>query len=434
MKRSRNLLRRCLLTASLVFALASFTYADGKAKPAEFLVWSDAPDFSPPKIVIQFDPKGVTGVDWKLAKGRPWYDGSDAAKLGNAVEFLLEGIEKTCGQRLDVVNSNDLSKGIVLTTLAGATDDIRRDADVQAALKSDGSDDYNHREAFFIRSEPERLLIVANTVSGLVVAVPELLESIGYEVLAMGPNWIHVPDGLKQRLTFRLQRAGRPTYYIRGLVATSGQSYGVGTIRDAKLLGDPRDETVSASFRRWQIGRRLKTQSMPSFPGHAMQGHHRALIAHIRQTENVEGFLGTVKLGDEAERPAASDENRGWLWITPKSTAKTARARYDGVFRSDGKQWLPANMEEVGLNLDLSVPVVRSIVLERFKQRSESFFEKSPDDVFVFGTDPEDGGGYARLAELLRYPNWLSQLPGDDRRRIRPALRARRIQRFEATA
>ncbi|MGV2337301.1 MAG UNVERIFIED_CONTAM: hypothetical protein LVR18_25500 [Planctomycetaceae bacterium] len=40
---------------------------------------------------------------------------------------------------------------------------------------------------------------MANTVAGLVCAIPELLESVGYEVLAMGPNWIYVPDGFRER-------------------------------------------------------------------------------------------------------------------------------------------------------------------------------------------------------------------------------------------
>jgi hypothetical protein len=169
---------------------------------------------------VQFDAEAGTGVDWKLATDRPWYDGSDAKKLGDAVQFLREGVQKMCGRRLDVVNSNKLARGIVLTTLAAAGDDIRSDDAVQAALRSDGSDDYNQHEAFFIRSEPQRLLIVANTIDGLVCAVPELLESVGYEVLAMGPNWVHVPDRFQKRLAFQIQRSGRPTYYIRGLVPT----------------------------------------------------------------------------------------------------------------------------------------------------------------------------------------------------------------------
>lgn len=408
-----QVVRKLIVPSSILLLLTTCASAEEQAQPAEFVVWSDAAEFRPPPIVVQFDAAAGTGVDWNLATGRPWYDTSNAAKLGDAVGFLREAIERMCGGQIEVSNSSDLSRGIVLTTLAGATDDIRGDAEVQAALKSDGSDAYNHHEAFYIRSEADRLLIVSNTVDGLVVAVPELLESVGYEVLGMGPNWTHVPDGLQKRLAVRLRRAGRPSYYIRGLVPTSGQSYGVGTIMDGKLLTDPADETVDASYRRWAIGRRLKTQSMPSFPGHAMQSHHRELIAHIRQTGEVDGFLGTVKLGEESQRPPAAEGNRDWLWINSRSTAEpAARPALDGVFRSDGKAWQPANLEEVGLNLDLSVPAVRAILFKAFRERSEVHFKTSPDELFVFGTDPEDGGGYTRLAELLKHPNWYPEYLG----------------------
>ncbi|NQV24562.1 MAG: hypothetical protein HQ518_09360 [Rhodopirellula sp.] len=407
---SPSLFARLLIVLTSVQMATVTAFAAESPEPAEFVVWSDTAGFSPPQIVVPFDSDADTGVNRKLAADRPWYDRSEAKKLGDAIHFLREGVEKMCGRRLGVVNSNDLSRGIILTTLSGAGDDIRNDAAVQAALRSDGSDDYNHREAFLIRSEPQRLLIVANTIDGLVCAVPELLESVGYEVLAMGPNWVHVPDGFQKRMSFQINRAERPTYYIRGLVPTSGQSYGVGTILDEKRLNDPADETVTASYRRWAIGRRLKTQSMPGFPGHAMQAHHRALIAHIRETGDTYGFLGTVKLDDESQRPTASDENRDWLWINSHSTAApNTRPAFDGVFRSDGKEWKPANLEEVGLNLDLSVPTVRAIIFNAFKERSEAHFKKSPAELFVFGTDPEDGGGYTRLAELLKHPNWYPQ-------------------------
>jgi len=61
------------------------------------------------------------------------------------------------------------------------------------------------------------------------------------------------------------------------------------------------------------------------------------------------------------------------------------------------------------LNLDLSVPAVRAIILDAFKQRSEAHFKKTPDRLFVFGTDPEDGGGYTQLAKLLKHPNWYPE-------------------------
>jgi hypothetical protein len=392
---------------------------------AEFRVWSVAADFAPPDVIVQHDPAAGTGIDWKEALNRPWYEQSDAKRMADAVGFLVEGIERMVGQRLNVRSSNDLSRGIILTTLSGASADIRSDPAIIKALQNDGSDPYNHHEAWFIRSEPQRLLIVANTMSGLVCAVPELLESVGYEVLAMGPNWIHVPEGYREQLAFRICRSGRPSYYIRGLSPTSGQSYGVGTLLDSSLLSQrkaaaagspvveqtrPADETVDASWSRWAIGRRLRTQSMPGFPGHSMQSHHRTLIAHIRASGDTAGFLGDVRLGEESDRPAAEAANRGSLWINRSSTAPPdGRPAFDGVYRSDGREWQPANLEEVGLNLDLSVPVVRRMIFDAFRDASERHFRLSPDDLFVYGTDPEDGGGYADLANLLRNPNWYPE-------------------------
>ncbi|MFM7056616.1 MAG: hypothetical protein ACKO2P_06800 [Planctomycetota bacterium] len=418
MQRFLTFLPVLLLTPALLNA------ADPTA--AEFRVWSVDASFQPPEVIVQHDPQSTTGIDWNVAVERPWYEQSDARRIADAAGFLVEGIERMTACRLTVRSSNDLTRGIILTTLSGASADIRSDPAVLKALQNDGRDPYNHNEAWFIRSEPRRLLIVANTVSGLVCAVPEVLESVGYEVLAMGPNWVHVPAGYQQQLSFRLCRSGRPSYYIRGLSPTSGQSYGVGTILDAKLLHQPTttpadtarievtrpsDETVDTSWSRWAIGRRLRTQSMPGFPGHAMQSHHRALIAHIRATGDPAGFLGTVLLGDDAERPAATDANRGSLWINRTSSAPpAARPAFDGVYLSDGREWRPANLEEVGLNLDLSVPVVRQIILDAFLDASERHFRQSPDELFVFGTDPEDGGGYADLARWMRNPNWYPEV------------------------
>ena len=147
------------------------------------------------------------------------YGNSDAARLRNAVLYLHEGIRKVSGQSLEIVSSNDLPTGIVLTTLAAAPG-LAADPEVVTALQNDGTDAYNDREAFFLRSEPQRLLIVANTVDGLIAAVPELLESVGYELLGMGPDWIHVPgvegplrDSKLRPLSFNIKKAGRAGYY-----------------------------------------------------------------------------------------------------------------------------------------------------------------------------------------------------------------------------
>jgi len=394
---------KCTLLLLSIFLFPATVLA--QTTDVEYVVWSAKEGFTPPRIVVQYDADAGTGVDWSKAENRPWYDASDEAKIGDAVNFLREGIERTCGRRLDVVNSSELSQGIVFTLLEGASDDIRDDKAVQAALQNNGADAYNDQEAFFIRSEPDRLLVVANTVDGLVVAVPELLESIGYEVLGMGPNWVYTPPGGRDKLAFRITKAGRPGYYLRALTATSGQSYGVGTLVDAKLLTDPADETVHESYKRWLIGRRMKTRSMPGFPGHAMQGYHRAVVEHIRESGDTEGFLGIVKLAPDADRPAAEESNRGWLWINSDQEGDASGK----VFHSSGEEWKAGNLAVLPMNLDLSVPAVRAIVFANLQQKSTAFFDKNPDDLFVFGTDPEDGGGYAQLGKWLAHPDWFPE-------------------------
>jgi hypothetical protein len=396
--RSKLFLRMKSILACFTGSL--ITIAVHAVGPDEFVVWSEKPGWQAPEIVLQFDPSHNTGFDWKLASARSGRDSSEAAKAGAAVEFLREGIQRMTRQRLGVINSNDLSRGIVLTTLDGAPAEVRNDPEVIAALCNDGSDPYNHREAFFIRSEPERVLIVAVEAGGLAAAVSSLLQSVGYEVLGMGPNWIHVPDA-RQRLTFQIKAADRPTYYLRGLTGMSGQPYGVGTIINPKLLTHPADETVDVSYRRWQIGQRLATASMPPFPGHAMQAYHTLVLDQIRTSGIAEGFLGTVKLGPDSDRPAAGDANRRWVWINTDAADLPGHGK---VFHSDGKAWLAST--RVPLSLDLSVPAVRRVLLDQLKQKSEVFFASAPNEIFIFGTDPEDG---TALVVPLAYPNWYPE-------------------------
>lgn len=100
---------------------AADSIAGESTEPAEFVVWSDDGGFVPPQIVVQFNAEQGTGVDWKLAVDRPWYDRSQAAKMGDAVGYLRHGVERLCGQRLEVVNSAELQQGIVLTTSRSKT-------------------------------------------------------------------------------------------------------------------------------------------------------------------------------------------------------------------------------------------------------------------------------------------------------------------------
>jgi hypothetical protein len=407
-----------------------FLLAGNAATSAPFTVTMPDPAFVLPTIVIQYDPATKTGADWaKLEEGRA--SGPEATIL-EAAAYLREGVRKMTGRTLPVISGADLAKGIVLTTPAGSPG-LRNDAAVREALKNTGEDSYNDREAFFIRTEKDRVLLVANTPAGLAAAVVELLESVEYEVLGLGPNWTHVPDYTTKPLVFDLTRAGRPGYYIRGLWCNH-----FATLSE---VNDPADEPVGVSYRRWQLGTRMYGKSMPGFPGHAMQGYHNAVVERMFETQTTEGFLvkkctigpepelidplleidplagdgvpgGLENLFDEGPpppdpnaRPEASEENKGELWI---STERDPAGRVKAFF-SDGKRWERQDNLEFDAKLDHSVRLVREIIFAEMKRQAERHFADHPDDVFIFGTEPEDGdGGYSQMGTLMRYPNWYA--------------------------
>ncbi|MBI1313573.1 hypothetical protein GC176_19960 [bacterium] len=369
-------------------------------------------------IFLQFDADTGAGFDWKELSTPRLPAGSAKSRLVDAVRFLQEGIARMTGQTVDVRSDRDVSRGIVLLLGRNAPPELQADAFIQQALKNDGTDSYNHLEAFCIRSEHDRLLVMANTADGLIAAVPALLESVGYEVLGMGPNWIHVPRD-RQRLVFNIESADRPSFYLRRLTPTSGQFYGVGTIMvGPKLqLTDPRDEPVSVSYPRWAIAIRDRGQSMAPFPGHALYAYHRPMIEHMLQTGSTEGFLTAGNhLGLDADRPAAAQSNASHLWINTDPKMQPGHGR---VFLSDGKDWKEQRLVGMTVNLDTSAQSAREIVLAALKQRAESHFAELPDEVFVFGTEAEDGAGYQHIADWMQpehrhwYPDYLKSIGRD---------------------
>ncbi len=355
-----------------------------------------------PSIIVQYDQGKNTGYNIDFSKPLLWYDSSPSATMRRAAMFIQEAVKKMTGKTIPVKCSNDISKGIILLIINGATEQIKNNPDVKKALANDGTDSYNHKEAYYIKTESDRILIIANGPEGIISGAVDLMESTGYEILGMGPNWIHAPDFRTKPLTFNINKAGRPGFYIRALWPTSGQSYGVGTIMEKPP--HPEDETVDISWYRWAIGAKIYGSSMPGFPGHAMQGYHRAVVQAMRKNKVTEGFLvPKINIGLSTERPQATDNNKGEMWINsdPDGTPQAEK-----VYISNGKEWVEQNLLEIGANLDLSVPLVREVILEEMKKQSEKHFEKNPDDVFIFGHEPEDGGGYAVLDKYMRYKNW----------------------------
>ncbi len=325
---------------------------------------------------------------------------------GGILRYLQEAMARMTGREVPVVlgGKNDLAQGIVLTTLENAPDSISTDPAILEALKSKGKDGYDAQEAYYIRSSPERLLMVANTLDGLACGVVELLESVGYEVLGMGPNWTHVPDYRTHPLVFTLNRSGRPGFYIRRLWATTAQAVGWGTLGSRIKLTDPADEHVQVSYERWLFGTRMTPKSMPTFPSHAMQAYHAKVIARMRDLRSDEGFLSEKTfLGSASERPPASPENKDTLWIDTDSQGSILE---EMVQCSDGKKWHTYKLQ-LPISLDLSVPLVRQLILDEMKQAAVAHFEKYPDALLLLPTEPEDGSlQYQRIKELSRHPEW----------------------------
>jgi hypothetical protein len=365
--------------------------------------------------VLPFDPETKRGFDWQQITQPRVAVNSPEFRVRQGVHFLQEAVQRMTDVALNVKSGSDFSRGIVLMRLADAPGEIRDNPAIQKALANDGSDAYNHREAFYLHSERDRLLIVANTIDGWLAAIPTLLETVGYEVLGMGPNWTHVPREYRQRLVLDVDLSSRPSYYLRQLSPTSGQSYGVGTISErAKLpLVDPADEYVEQSYARWAIGIRNVGRSMPHFPGHAMQAYHRAIVEHMLRTGSKQGFLtANTTLGPDADRPAADESRQHHLWLNTDPVGSPGHTK---VYTCDGKEWRERKLIEIGMSTDFSVPAVRQIVLDEMKKKAERHFAEQPDEWFVFGTEPEDGAGLSRIGEWSANPQWYVDYVRDEK-------------------
>lgn len=361
--------------------------------PNEVLtMWSTAPGFSMPPIVLQYDSSAGTGFSWDAMKNAEHDWTSPREGLRDAVVLLRDALEQMTSHAPMIQNTADLSSatGILLTTLAGAPTFIQNNPDVIAALAGAPGD---ANEAYYLLTEPTRVWIVASRLEGLVTAVPDLLESVGYTVLGMGPNWAHAPNK-QSGLELSVRKAGRPGYLFRYIWPSSGQSGGQGTIsEDNPVKPTAPDESVEASYHRWLIGARMRTYSTKLNLGHALQSYHSQVINLIRSTQTAQGFLAPTGVGPLASRPSPTVE--GSLWVDTDDT--------DAYFVKGG-----AWVKSTGLmpaSIDLSVAGVRQLVLQKMLTVSDTAFATNPDDVYGFPADPEDGSGYTQLA-LAALPSW----------------------------
>jgi hypothetical protein len=386
------------MNRKLTCLVVLLTAAAIPAKAAVFEAYRPDPTFQLPEIVLQYDPATKTGINWADVKDLPM---GPAPELQYAVKYLGDGLKRMTGKEFVITSKNDLSKGIVLTLFKNAPKDIQNDREVQQALKANPKDLYAANEAFLVRSEKNRLLLVANTPDGLTDAVADLLESVDYEVLGMGTDWIAVPDHREKALVFSVDRADRPSFYIRELGAHSGQFYGMGTI--LKGLSDPADEDVYTSYMRWMVGTRMSGSSMPPFPGHALQAYHAAVLAKMNELGSKEGFLADLKSGPAAQRPPASTANKGMIWMNTDAAGKLDAKVF---YYCDGTTWQLGAVNGL-VTLDLSSRLVREVVLEDMKKQALAQFATDPDDPLIFAIECEDGEtGGADRDRLMAHKNW----------------------------
>ncbi len=358
---------------------------------------------------IVIDPSldsGRNPIDWtQLEKQVLVPSPSRARPLMYAVHYLREAVRRMTGKELPIEEGGNASKGIVLMRMEDAPDEIKNDEAVQKALRNNGQDAYNNVEAYYLRTEAQRVLVVANTWDGILDGVVALLESVGYETLGLGPNWTHVPDFQKRPLVFSALESGRPGYYLRNLSVASGAHIGGGTLSRGLKLSDPQDETVELSLLRWKIGARLEGRSMPIFPGHALTQLRKDVIQVMRETKNPDGFLiEKATIGPESSRPPATEANKGHFWINDDPEGSPGAGKF---FSSSGTEWKENTYRESAT--DLTLDYVRKMFFETMKVRAEEAFARRPDEIFVFGSDPADGSGLGNLGAYAKNKNWYPE-------------------------
>jgi hypothetical protein len=356
-----------------------------------------------PKITLYYDPSTRSGVEWAKVKQPKWNNIEDNTVIGRAAFYLKEALDKMTGRSFEIVSDSNTSKGIILVLLSDAPIEIRHDPEIQNALTNIDDKQYSSNEAFFIKTEKDRVLLVANSADGLLSAAVDLMESVGYEILGLGPRWTYVPDFHNKKLFLKHNRIDRPSYYIRGLTATSGQHRGVGTI--TSNLTSAEDETVFDSYWRWVIGARIHGKSMPAFPGHILYKYHKAVLDYMRKNRVTHGFLAKTQMGLFKDRPEPSIENKQLLWINTDTSSYNANQ----VFSSTGSTWKQETDRRLSVNLDLSVPYVRQIIFNDMKEFASRQFQKYPNKPAIFGIDSEDGVGSSNLGSLSYQKNWYPQ-------------------------
>lgn len=136
---------------------------------------------------------------------------SASADVKAAAAYLAGKLEKITGAKFEVT-TGDGSAGIVLGTISQfPVEDLKKSLDTLPPYK--GVEFHDGAEAYGIRTETGRLLLLGGGDAGVSHAVARLLEMLGYRRFYPAVEWEIVP--FIPKLTFSGGETGRPFYLSR---------------------------------------------------------------------------------------------------------------------------------------------------------------------------------------------------------------------------
>ena len=175
-----------------------------------------------------------------------------ASEMTRAVAMELAEYLGRIASAKFAVQTGDGSQGIVLGTLADFPNAL-------LAKPLEIRNKYDGREAFAIRTEPKRLLLIGATELGMSHAAFRLLERLGCRWFFPAPGWEVVPS--QKILTASFEETDRPRILARRIW------YGYGAFADK---GHPRGGATLKDYQAWARHNRM-AGSFTVYAGHAWQ-------------------------------------------------------------------------------------------------------------------------------------------------------------------
>jgi len=203
--------------------------------------------------------------------------------LRQVAEDLAANLERMTGAQF-TVTTGDCSRGIVLGTL-DEFPELQQRGDLRRALRL--RDGYDGIEALAIRTEPDRLLLVGNTILGASHAASRLLEELGCRWFFPGDAWRVTPSVPTLRVNLTVDdRPKIPTF-----VACYGYNW-----FDDQCLND---------YRAWQA-HNLVGSSIPTHTGH----NWPQIIAHFQKEFDAHPEYFALRIAKDEQTGAVLKQER----------------------------------------------------------------------------------------------------------------------------